>query len=121
MLYTLVDDDRVYWNKYFPINNVNQSLISKIFEDSTSKFLGELSSRIVVTQCPPIPKAEIQKQYGNQKLPTEKDQQNQTKPKGKSMTQGRKEQNQRKNKKMNFVKSKGTDKLETFENVDYVN
>ncbi|KAJ0887609.1 putative transcription factor interactor and regulator CCHC(Zn) family [Helianthus annuus] len=123
LLYTLVGDDKVYSNKDFPIKNVNQSLISKFFEYSTSKFLGESSSRVVVTQCPPIPKAEIRKQYGNKKLPTEKFQQNHTKPKGKSTAQGRKEQNQRKNKKVNFVKSKGTDKIETFENksnIDYV-
>ncbi|MFS8001060.1 hypothetical protein Hanom_Chr13g01185801 [Helianthus anomalus] len=45
-----------------------------------------------------------------------KKQQNHTKPKGKSTTQGRKEQDNKKNQRVNFVKSKGTDKLETFAN-----
>ncbi|KAJ0535009.1 putative transcription factor interactor and regulator CCHC(Zn) family [Helianthus annuus] len=116
LLYTLVGDDKIYSDKDFPIKNVNRSLISKIFEDSTSKFLGKTGSHVVVTQCPPIPKAEVRKQYGNQKLPTMKKQQNHTKPKGKSPTQGQKKQSQKKDKKVNFVKSKGTDKIETFEN-----
>ncbi|MFS7928191.1 putative transcription factor interactor and regulator CCHC(Zn) family [Helianthus anomalus] len=116
LLYTLVGDEKIYSEKDFPIKNVNQSLISKVFENSTSKFLGKTGSHVTVTQCPPIPKAEVRKQFGNQKLPTEKKQQNHTKPKGKSTTQGQKKQSQKKNKSVNFVKSKGTDKIETFEN-----
>ncbi|KAJ0745419.1 putative transcription factor interactor and regulator CCHC(Zn) family [Helianthus annuus] len=116
LLYTLVGDDKIYSDKDFPIKNVNQSLISEVFQNSTSKFLGKTGSRVTVTQCPPIPKAEIRKQYGNQKLPTEKRQPNHTKPKGKAPTQGQKKQTQKKNKNVNFVKSKGTDKIETFEN-----
>ncbi|MFS7934974.1 putative transcription factor interactor and regulator CCHC(Zn) family [Helianthus anomalus] len=116
LLYTLVGDDKIYSDKDFPIKNVNQSLISKVFENLTSKFLGKTGAHVTVTQCPPIPKAEVRKQYGNQKLPTEKKQQNHTKPKGKSTTQGRRKPNQKKIKNVNFVKSKGTDKIETFEN-----
>ncbi|KAJ0483268.1 putative transcription factor interactor and regulator CCHC(Zn) family [Helianthus annuus] len=41
LLYTLVGDDKIYSDKDFPIKNVNQSLISKVFENSTSKFLGK--------------------------------------------------------------------------------
>ncbi|MFS7890446.1 hypothetical protein Hanom_Chr00s000081g01619091 [Helianthus anomalus] len=59
-LYTLVGDDRVYSNKDLPIKNVNQSLISKILESSTIKFLGESSSRVVVTQCPPFQKLKFE-------------------------------------------------------------
>ncbi|KAJ0604247.1 putative transcription factor interactor and regulator CCHC(Zn) family [Helianthus annuus] len=123
LLYTLVGDDKIYSDKDFPIKNVNQSLISKVFENSTSKFLGKTGSHVTVTQCSPIPKAEVRKQYGNQKLPTVKRQQNHTKPKGKSPTQGQKKQTHKKNKKVDFVKSKGMDKIETFENksnIDFV-
>ncbi|KAJ0796979.1 putative transcription factor interactor and regulator CCHC(Zn) family [Helianthus annuus] len=116
LLYTLVGDDKIYSDKDFPIKNVNQSLICKVFENSTSKFLGKSGPRVTVTQCPPIPKAEIRKQFGNKKLPTVQKQQNHAKPKGKAPTQGQKKQTQKKNKNVNFVKSKGTDKIETFEN-----
>ncbi|KAJ0882142.1 putative transcription factor interactor and regulator CCHC(Zn) family [Helianthus annuus] len=116
LLYTLVGDDKIYSDKDFPIKNVNQSLISKVFENSTSKFLGKTGPRVTVTQCPPIAKAEIRKQYGNKKLPTVQKQQNHTKPKGKSPAQAQKKPNQKKNKNVNFVKSTGTDKIETFEN-----
>ncbi|KAJ0956770.1 putative transcription factor interactor and regulator CCHC(Zn) family [Helianthus annuus] len=50
LLYTLVGDDKIYSDKDFPIKNVNQSLISKVFENSTSKFLGKTGSRVTVTQ-----------------------------------------------------------------------
>ncbi|KAF5775980.1 putative transcription factor interactor and regulator CCHC(Zn) family [Helianthus annuus] len=103
LLYTLVGDDRIYSDKDFPIKNVNQSLISKVFENSTSKFLGKTGPHVTVTQCPPIPKAEVRKQYGNKKLPTEKRQQNHTKAKGKSLTQGQRKQTQKKNKQVDFV------------------
>ncbi|MFS7993620.1 putative transcription factor interactor and regulator CCHC(Zn) family [Helianthus anomalus] len=116
LLYTLVGDDKIYSDKDFPIKNVNQSLISKVFENSTSKFLGKTGSRVTVTQCPPIPKAEVRKQFGNKKLPTVQKQQNHIKPKGKSTTQSQRKPNQKKNKNVNFVKSTGTDKIETFEN-----
>ncbi|XP_035833767.1 uncharacterized protein LOC110879611 isoform X1 [Helianthus annuus] len=116
LLYTLVGDDKIYSDKDFPIKNVNQSLISKVFENSTSKFLGKTGPCVTVTQCPPIPKAETRKQFGNKKLPTVQKQQNHTKPKGKSPTQTQKKPNQKKNKNVNFVKSTGTDKIETFEN-----
>ena len=59
LLYTLVGDDKIFSDKDFPIKNVNQSLISKVFENSTSKFLGKTGPRVTVTQCPPIPKAEV--------------------------------------------------------------
>ncbi|MFS7984589.1 putative transcription factor interactor and regulator CCHC(Zn) family [Helianthus anomalus] len=111
LLYTLVGDDKIYPDKDFSIKNVNQSLISKVFKNSTSKFLGKTGSHVVVTQCPPIPKAEVRKQYGNQKLPTVKKQQNHIIRKGKSTTQGQRKPNQKKNKNVNFVKSKGTDKI----------
>ncbi|KAJ0522766.1 putative transcription factor interactor and regulator CCHC(Zn) family [Helianthus annuus] len=116
LLYTLVGDDKVYSDKDFPIKNVNSSLISNVFENSTSKFLGRTRSHVTVTQCPPIPKAEVRKQFGNKKLPTVQKQQNHTKQKGKLPAQGQKKPNQKKNKNVNFVKSKGTDKIETFEN-----
>ncbi|KAJ0886707.1 putative transcription factor interactor and regulator CCHC(Zn) family [Helianthus annuus] len=116
LLYILVGDDKIYLDKDFPIKNVNQSLISKVFENSTSKFLGKTGPHVTVTQCLPIPKAEVRKQYGNQKLPTVQKQQNHTKLKGKSTTQTQRKPNQKKNKNVNFVKSKGTDKIETFEN-----
>ena len=107
---------KIYSDKDFPIKNVNQSLISKVFENSTSKFLGKTGPRVTVTQCPPIPKAEIRKQFGNKKLPTVPTQQNHTKPKGKVPAPVQKKPNQKKNKNVNFVKSTGTDKIETFEN-----
>ncbi|KAJ0872193.1 putative transcription factor interactor and regulator CCHC(Zn) family [Helianthus annuus] len=123
LLYTLVGDDKIYSDKDFPIKNVNQSLISKVFENLTSKFLGKTGSHVTVTQCPPIPKAEVRKQYGNQKLPTVQKHQNHTKPKGKLPSQGQRKPNQKKNKNVNFVKSKRTDKIETFvnkSNLDFV-
>ncbi|KAJ0495238.1 putative transcription factor interactor and regulator CCHC(Zn) family [Helianthus annuus] len=115
LLYTLVGDDKIYSDKDFPIKNVNQSLICKVFENSTSKFLGKSGPRVTVTQCPPIPKAEIRKQCGNKKLPTGPKQQIHTKPKGKP-AQAQKKPNQKKKKNVNFVKSTGTDKMEKFEN-----
>ncbi|KAM0053693.1 putative transcription factor interactor and regulator CCHC(Zn) family [Helianthus debilis subsp. tardiflorus] len=70
VLYTLVGDNKIYSDNVFPIKNVNQSLIDKVFEDNTNKFLGKTLPGIVVTQCDPIPKAEIRKQFGNQKSST---------------------------------------------------
>ncbi|KAJ0906607.1 putative transcription factor interactor and regulator CCHC(Zn) family [Helianthus annuus] len=70
VLYTLVGGDKIYSDHDFPIKNVNQSLIDKVFEDNTNKFLGKTLPGIVLTQCDPIPKAEIRKQFGNQKPPT---------------------------------------------------
>ncbi|KAF5785694.1 putative transcription factor interactor and regulator CCHC(Zn) family [Helianthus annuus] len=116
LLYTLVGDDKIYSDKDFLIKNVNQSLIIKVFENSTSKFLGKKGPRVTVTQCPPIPKAEVRKQFGNKKLPATPKQQNHTKPKGKSPAQVQKKPNQKKKKNVNFVKSTGTDKIETFQN-----
>ncbi|MFS7920661.1 hypothetical protein Hanom_Chr03g00227461 [Helianthus anomalus] len=66
MLYTLVGDDKIYSKKDFPIKNVNPSMIERVLEDSTSKFLGKAIPRVTVTQCDPIPKSEVRKQYGNQ-------------------------------------------------------
>ncbi|KAJ0877935.1 putative transcription factor interactor and regulator CCHC(Zn) family [Helianthus annuus] len=116
LLYTLVGDDKIYSDKDFPIKNVNQSLICKVFENSTSKFLGKAGPKVTVTQCPPIPKAEVRKQFGNKKLPTVPTQQNHTKPKGKVPAPVQKKPNQKKKKNVNFVKSTGTDKIEKFEN-----
>ncbi|MFS8026842.1 hypothetical protein Hanom_Chr16g01491451 [Helianthus anomalus] len=59
LLYTLIGSDKIYSDNDFPIKNVNQSLIDKVFEDSTSKFLGKSSPGVVVTQCAPIPKSEV--------------------------------------------------------------
>ncbi|KAM0019516.1 putative transcription factor interactor and regulator CCHC(Zn) family [Helianthus debilis subsp. tardiflorus] len=117
LLYTLVGDEKIYSDKDFPIKNVvNQSLISKVFENSTSKFLGKTGPHFTVTQCPPIPKAEVRKQFGNKKLPTVPKQQNHTNQKGKSPVQVQKKPNQKKKKNVAFVKSTGTDKIEKFEN-----
>ncbi|KAM0066384.1 putative transcription factor interactor and regulator CCHC(Zn) family [Helianthus debilis subsp. tardiflorus] len=41
VLYTLVGDNKIYSDNVFPIKNVNQSLIDKVFEDNTNKFLGK--------------------------------------------------------------------------------
>ncbi|MFS7926502.1 hypothetical protein Hanom_Chr04g00297801 [Helianthus anomalus] len=88
-----------------------------MFEDSTSKFLGKSSSRVVVTQSAPILKAKVRKQHLNQKLP---DQQKQN-----HANQGNRKckraQNKKKFQKINFVKSWGTDKIETFENKSNTN
>ncbi|MFS7939577.1 hypothetical protein Hanom_Chr05g00453411 [Helianthus anomalus] len=65
LLYMMIGSDKIYSDKDFPIKNVNPSLIDKVFEDSTSKFLGKSSARFVVTQCVPIPKAELRKKFGN--------------------------------------------------------
>ncbi|KAJ0431715.1 putative transcription factor interactor and regulator CCHC(Zn) family [Helianthus annuus] len=122
LLYTLVGDVKVYSNNDFPIKNVNPSLIDKVFEDNTSKFLGKTIPGVTVTQCDPIPKAEIRKQFGKQKSPTKqqpiafkgKQQQRAPKPKAKVETKGARYQ--KKSKDVKFVASKGTDKIETFEN-----
>ncbi|XP_035845768.1 uncharacterized protein LOC118492094 [Helianthus annuus] len=50
--------------------NVLYTLVGDVFEDTTSKFLGKEIPRVIVTQCDPIPKSEVRKQYGNQRLPT---------------------------------------------------
>ncbi|KAM0004192.1 putative transcription factor interactor and regulator CCHC(Zn) family [Helianthus debilis subsp. tardiflorus] len=68
VLYTLVGDNKIYSDHVFPIKNVNQSLIDKVFEDNTNKFLGKTLPGIVVTQCDPIPKAEIRKPFRYQKI-----------------------------------------------------
>ncbi|MFS7921014.1 hypothetical protein Hanom_Chr03g00231641 [Helianthus anomalus] len=70
VLYTLIGDDKIYSNKDFPIKNVNPSMIYRVLEDST-KFLGKAIPRVTLTKCDPIPKSEVRKQYGNQKLPIE--------------------------------------------------
>ncbi|KAJ0765751.1 putative transcription factor interactor and regulator CCHC(Zn) family [Helianthus annuus] len=173
LLYTLKGDSKIYSDKDFPIKNVNQELIEKIFEGRTDKFLGNKGNKITVTQCEPVPCEVIRKQYGNQKLSTERKQQvNSGKGKGQvqekraqsknaqapkvqqlkteqprvqqpkveqpkasqpkaaqpKIIQSRVEQpkvprvqNKRApvkktEQKMNFVESKGTDKLETFQN-----
>ncbi|MFS7896944.1 putative transcription factor interactor and regulator CCHC(Zn) family [Helianthus anomalus] len=115
LLYTLIGSDKIYSNKDFPIKNVNQSLIDKVFEDSTSKFLGKSSPRVVVTQCASIPKSEVRKKYRNQKLQPQNNQRKQnhaTQGKGK----GKHSQNKKNVQKVNFVKSLGIDKIESFEN-----
>ncbi|KAM0042339.1 putative transcription factor interactor and regulator CCHC(Zn) family [Helianthus debilis subsp. tardiflorus] len=126
VLYTLVGDNKIYSDHVFPIKNVNQSLIDKVFEDNTNKFLGKTLPGIVVTQCDPIPKAEIRKQFGNQKSSTTqqpsasngkqpvKRAQKQQVSQMKSETKGARFQ--KKGKDVKFVSSKGTDKIETFEN-----
>ncbi|KAM0037200.1 putative transcription factor interactor and regulator CCHC(Zn) family [Helianthus debilis subsp. tardiflorus] len=126
VLYTLVGDNKIYSDNIFPIKNVNQSLIDKVFEDNTNKFLGKTLPGIVVTQCDPIPKAEIRKQFRNQKSPTtqqpsasngkqpikraQKHQVSQMKSETKEA------RFQKKGKDVKFVSSKGTDKIKTFEN-----
>ncbi|KAJ0613257.1 putative transcription factor interactor and regulator CCHC(Zn) family [Helianthus annuus] len=126
VLYTLVGSDKIYSDRDFPIENVNQSLIDKVFEDNTNKFLGKTLPGIVVTQCDPIPKAKIRKQFGNQKLLTTqqpsasngkqpvKQAQKPNVSQMKSETKGARFQ--KKVKDVKFVSSKGTDKIETFEN-----
>ncbi|KAJ0520484.1 putative transcription factor interactor and regulator CCHC(Zn) family [Helianthus annuus] len=125
VLYTLVGDSKIYSDKDFPIKNDNQSLIDKVFEDNITMFLGKAIPRVSVTQCDPIPKAEVRKQYGNKKLPTKqqpvafkgKQQQRAQKPKvtqPKAETKGARYK--KKCKDIKFVASKGTDKVETFEN-----
>ncbi|KAJ0575157.1 putative transcription factor interactor and regulator CCHC(Zn) family [Helianthus annuus] len=122
LLYTLVGDVKIYSNNDFPIKNVNPSLIDKVFEDTTNQFLGKKIPRVTVTQCNSIPKAEIRKQFGKQKSPTKqqpiafkgKQQQRAPKPKAKVETKGARYQ--KKSKDVKFVASKGTDKIETFEN-----
>ncbi|KAJ0938196.1 putative transcription factor interactor and regulator CCHC(Zn) family [Helianthus annuus] len=126
VLYTLVGDNKIYSDHDFPIKNVNQSLIDKVFEDNTNKFLGKTLPGIVVTQCDPIPKAEIRKQFGNQKSSTTqqpsasngkqpvKRAQKHKVSQMKSESKGARFQ--KKAKDVRFVSSKGTDKIETFEN-----
>ncbi|KAJ0913753.1 putative RNA-directed DNA polymerase [Helianthus annuus] len=126
VLYTLVGDNKIYSDHVFPIKNVNKSLIDKVFEDNTNKFLGKTLPGIVVTQCDPIPKAEIRKQFGNQKSSTTqqptasngkqpvKRAQKHKVSQMKSETKGARFQ--KKAKDVKFVSSKGTDKIETFEN-----
>ncbi|KAF5788787.1 putative transcription factor interactor and regulator CCHC(Zn) family [Helianthus annuus] len=133
VLYTLVGDSKIYSDHNFPIKNVNPSSIDKVFEDNTNKFLGKTIPGVVVTQCDPIPKAEIRKQLGNQKPPTKKQP---TASKGKQPERRAQKPNvsqskvetkgahyQKKNSSVKFVASKGTDKIETFEkksNTDFV-
>ncbi|KAJ0954536.1 putative RNA-directed DNA polymerase [Helianthus annuus] len=122
VLYTLVGDNKIYSDHVFPIKNVNKSLIDKVFEDNTNKFLGKTLPGIVVTQCDPIPKAEIRKQFGNQKSPTtqqptaSKGKQPQRAPKPKAKVESKGARYMKKGKDVKFVASKGTDKIETFEN-----
>ncbi|KAJ0819688.1 putative RNA-directed DNA polymerase [Helianthus annuus] len=119
VLYTLVGDSKIYSDHVFPIKNVNKSLIDKVFEDNTNKFLGKTLPGIVVTQCDPIPKSEIRKQFRNQKSPTtlqpsaSKGKQPINRAQKPETTRARV---QKKEKDVKFVSSKGTDKIETFEN-----
>ncbi|KAJ0442132.1 hypothetical protein HanIR_Chr16g0805701 [Helianthus annuus] len=173
LLYTLKGDSKIYSDRDFPIKNVNQDLIEKIFEGRTDKFLGNKGNKVTVTQCEPIPCELIRKQYGNQKLPVERKQQVNS-GKGKGQVQEKRAQNKnaqapkaqqpkteqprvqqpkveqskapqpkaaqpkiqqskveqpkvqrvqnkraqakKREQKVNFVGSKGTDKLETFQN-----
>ncbi|KAF5817231.1 putative transcription factor interactor and regulator CCHC(Zn) family [Helianthus annuus] len=115
LLYTLIGSDKIYSDNDFPINNVNHSLIDKVFEDSTNKFLGKSSPRVVVTQCAPIPKSEVRKKYGNQKLQKQNNQRKQNHA-AQGNGKGKQSQNKKKVRKINFVRSRGTDKIETFEN-----
>ncbi|MFS7987905.1 putative transcription factor interactor and regulator CCHC(Zn) family [Helianthus anomalus] len=134
VLYTFVGCDKIYSDHVFPINNVNQSLIDKVFEDNTNKFLGKTLPGIVVTQCDPIPKDEIRKRFGNQKsqitqqLSASKSRQPIKRAQKPNVSQMKSEtkraQFQKKAKDVKFVSSKGTDKIETFENksnTDFVN
>ncbi|MFS8026577.1 putative transcription factor interactor and regulator CCHC(Zn) family [Helianthus anomalus] len=126
VLYTLVGGDKIYSDHDFPIKNVNKSLIDKVFEDNTNKFLGKTLPGIVVTQCDPIPKSEIRKRFGNKKSSTTqqpsasksrqpiKRAQEPNVSQMKSVTNGARVQ--KKAKDVKFVSSKGTDKIETFEN-----
>ncbi|KAJ0566130.1 putative transcription factor interactor and regulator CCHC(Zn) family [Helianthus annuus] len=126
VLYTLVGEAKIYSDNDFPIKNVNPSLIDKVFEDNTSKFLGKTIPGVVVTQCDPIPKSEIRKQFGNQRSPTKQQPivsqgkqpvQRAQKPKvSQSKFETKGARYQKKNSDVKFVASKGTDKIETFEN-----
>ncbi|KAJ0667821.1 putative transcription factor interactor and regulator CCHC(Zn) family [Helianthus annuus] len=122
VLYTLVGDNKIYSDHVFPIKNVNKSLIDKVFEDNTNRFLGKTLPGIVVTQCDPIPKAEVRKQFDNQKSPitrqptASKGKQPQRAPKPKAKVESKGARYMKKGKDVKFVASKGTDKIETFEN-----
>ncbi|KAJ0859200.1 putative transcription factor interactor and regulator CCHC(Zn) family [Helianthus annuus] len=126
VLYTLVSDSRIYSDHDFPIKNVNPSSIDKVFEDNTNKFLGKTLPGVVVTQCDPVPKAEIRKQFGNKKPPTKqqpiacKGKQPERRAQKPNVSQSKSETKgaryQKKAKDVKFVASKGTDKIETFEN-----
>ncbi|MFS7950963.1 putative transcription factor interactor and regulator CCHC(Zn) family [Helianthus anomalus] len=64
-----------------------------------------------------MPKAEVRKQYGNQKLPYQQKQNHANQGKRK----GKRAQNKKKFQKINFMKSRGTDKFETFKNKSNMN
>ncbi|MFS7913667.1 putative transcription factor interactor and regulator CCHC(Zn) family [Helianthus anomalus] len=122
LLYTLVGDVKIYSDKDFPIKNVNQSFIDKVFKDTTNQFLGKTIPGVNVTQCDPTPKAEIRKQFGKQKSPTKqqpiafKGKQQQRAPKPKAKVEPKGARYKKKAKDVKFVAAKGTDKVETFEN-----
>ncbi|KAJ0788288.1 putative transcription factor interactor and regulator CCHC(Zn) family [Helianthus annuus] len=92
LLYTLKGDSKIYSDRDFPIKNVNQDLIEKIFEGRTDKFLGNKGNKVTVTQCEPVPREQIRKQCGNQKLPVERKQQVNS-GKGKGQVQEKRAQN----------------------------
>ncbi|KAJ0918250.1 hypothetical protein HanRHA438_Chr05g0215621 [Helianthus annuus] len=112
LLYTLVGDVKIYSEKDFPIKNVNPSLIDKVFEDNTSKFLGKTIPGVTVTQCDPIPKAEIRKQFGKQKSTIKqqpiafKGKQQQRAPKPKAKVDSKGARYKKKTKDVKFVASK---------------
>ncbi|KAJ0580475.1 putative transcription factor interactor and regulator CCHC(Zn) family [Helianthus annuus] len=122
LLYTLVGDSKIYSDKDFPVKNVNQSLIDSVFEDTTNQILGKTIPGVIVTQCDPIPKAEISKQFGKLKSPTKqqpiafKGKQQQRAPKPKAKVDSKGARYKKKTKDVKFVASKGTDKVENFEN-----
>ncbi|KAJ0751981.1 putative transcription factor interactor and regulator CCHC(Zn) family [Helianthus annuus] len=126
VLYTLVGDSKIYSNHNFPIKNVNPSSIYQVFEENSNKFLVKTIPGVTVTQCDPIPKAEIRKQFGNQISPTKqqliaaKGKQSEKRAQKPNVSQSKFETKgarcQKKNNNIRFVESKGTDKIETFEN-----
>ncbi|MFS7910908.1 hypothetical protein Hanom_Chr02g00111701 [Helianthus anomalus] len=87
-------------------------------------FLGKTIPRVTVTQCDPIPKAEIRKQFGNKRFPKKQQpipfkgkqkEQRASKPKvSQPKVDPKGARFKKKDKDVKFVASKGTDKVVTF-------
>ncbi|MDV3153246.1 MAG: hypothetical protein Q8755_02600, partial [Candidatus Phytoplasma australasiaticum] len=66
ILYTMSGSDKLYSDREFPIKNMNQSLITKVYQESTSLFMGDKNSKQVVTQGATKSQAPTRKQSNNQ-------------------------------------------------------
>ena len=112
LLYTLVEDERIYSNKDFPLKNVNPALIDQVFEKVENKFLGMKSPNVIVTQCEKLPlKPQTPKSFKGKEQMKRED-----KPKVSQPKVNQKHSHNKKKKDVKFVVSQGTDKIETFEN-----